>query len=66
MIELGYYRAKLIMDSFAENLSHILSLYVDDHDPNLELRAMERRIAYIVLPDNRKLYVYVRVKLEED
>ena len=66
MTELGYYRTKLIMDSFVENLSHILSLFVDDHDPDLELQAMERRIACIDLSDDRRAYIYVRVKLEED
>ena len=55
-----------VIDSFVENLSYILSCFVDDHDPDLEMRSMERRIAYIVLPDGRRLYVYVRVKFEED
>ena len=55
-----------VIDSFVDNLSYILSLFEDDHDPDLELRAMERRIACIDLSDDRKAYIYVRVKLEED
>ena len=58
-------QVKEVMDSFAENLSHILSLFVDDHDPDLEMRSMERRIAYVVLENGRRAYIYIKVKLED-
>ena len=54
-----------VIDSFVDNLRYILSLFEDDHDPDLELRAMERRIACIDLLDDRRVYIYIKVKLED-